>query len=365
VRFFFADKPKDQPRALPSFCRCLALAGFLAASLASQGSAQAVEPTLQFRPDGTFTIVHFTDVQDDEDIDPRTVRLIEAVLEDKSPDLVVFTGDNIRSGPETPEEVRRGIDGFIAPVASRNIPFLITFGNHDEDHTRASGMDEADQLEVYMSYPTNLNKPSLPGVDGTGNMHVLVQASTGEGPRLALWGFDSGRYSPDSIGGQSVAADGLRTYDWIRTSQVAWYVSTSRNLEATYGQSIPGLMFFHIPIPEFNLMWEKRENHNVVGEKNEDVAAAPFNSGLFAAVQDRGDVFGIFVGHDHINDYVGNYFGVTLGYSANVGYGTYGLPGEEPDRMRGARVLIIPEKNPAFFETYMVYARDLLPEADR
>lgn len=316
------------------------------------------QPELRFGPDGTFKIVHFTDTQDDEEIDPRTVQLIKVVLDDQNPDLVVFTGDNIRSGPDTPEEVRRGIRGFVQPVVSREIPFFVTFGNHDEDHTPQSGMDEPAQLDYYRSFPLNLNRPSPDGVNGTGNVHLVVFSSSGDAPELVLWGFDSGRDSPDSIGGQSVVADGLRTYDWIRTSQVAWYSETSRYLETQYGRKIPGLMFFHIPLPEFDLMWENRENHNVVGEKNEDVAAGVFNSGLFAAVEDRGDVMGIFVGHDHVNDYVGDYFGVKLGYSANVGYGTYGLPGPDRDRMRGARVLVVPEEDPRSFETYMVYARD-------
>jgi hypothetical protein len=254
--------------------------------------------------------------------------------------------------------VKRAIGGFARPVDSRGIPWLVTFGNHDEDHTPVTGMDKEDQLEYYMSFPNNLNRVGPQGVNGAGNVYVLIGQGDNREPRLVIWGLDSGRYIPDSIGGQSVQADGLRTYDWIRPSQIDWYVRTSTDIEARYGGRIPGLMFFHIPLPEFALMWENRENHHVVGEKNEEVAAAPFNSGLFGAVQDREDVVGIFVGHDHVNDYVGNYFGVRLGYSANSGFGTYGLEGDNPDRMRGARIFRVPESDPASFETFMVYARD-------
>lgn len=315
-------------------------------------------PTLRFGPDGMFNIVHFTDVQDDQEIDPRTARLIEAVLDDQSPDLVVFTGDNVRSGPEVPEDVYRAIDEFVRPVEARGIPWLVTFGNHDEDHTPATGVGEDGMLAYYRSFPSNVNGPGAQGVYGTGNMHLLVFGSEGEEPGLVVWAMDSGRYARDSIAGQSLAEDGLRTYDWIRPSQVGWYTRKSGELESRYGRRIPGLMFFHIPLPEFHLMWESRDNHGVVGEKNEDVAAGAFNSGLFGAVMHRGDVVGIFAGHDHVNDFVGDYFGVRLGYSANVGFGTYGLEGGEPDRMRGARVLRVPEGDPAAFETFMVYARD-------
>lgn len=321
-----------------------------------EGSGE--EPVLFFNDDGLFTIVHFTDTQDDQEIDPRTVRLMEAVLDDQQPDLVVFTGDNVRSGPETADQVRQAIDEFVRPVDSRGIPWLVTFGNHDEDHTHLTGMMEGDQLSYYMSFATNLNREGPADVQGTGNLVLLVGGSDGSGPGLAVWGLDSGRYVPDSIAGQSVEADGLRTYDWIRPSQVDWYVRTSKAMEGTWGKKVPGLMFFHIPLPEFGLMWDNRENHDVVGEKNEDVAAGAFNSGLFGAVKDRGDVQGIFVGHDHVNDFVGDYFGVRLGYSANVGYGTYGLDGDDPDRLRGARVIQVSENDPGSFETFMVYARE-------
>lgn len=315
-------------------------------------------PALRFRPDSTFTIVQFTDTQDDQDMDPRTVRLMEAVLDDVGPDLVVFTGDIVRSGPETPQDVRTAIDHVARPVESRGIPWLMAFGNHDEDHTPLTGVDEEGMLEYYMSFPHNINQPAPAGVHGTGNMHALVLASDGDQPRFNVWALDSGRYTPDTIAGQSVRASGLRSYDWIRHSQVAWYVRTSQALEARYGGPVPALMFFHIPLPEFALLWAHRENHGVVGERNEDVAAGTFNSGLLAAMMERGDVKGVFVGHDHVNDYVGDYFGIRLGYSANTGFGTYGLDGDDRDRMRGARVFVLRENDPSRFETYMVWARD-------
>jgi hypothetical protein len=336
---------------------CLALLAACAPPDAGRPAGEP-EPTLRFRPDGTFVLVHFTDVQDDQDIDPRTVRLIEAVLDEHRPDLVVFTGDNVREGPETPADVHRAVEGFVGPLESRGIPWAVTFGNHDEDHTPLTGMDEPALLDLYMSFPQNLNRPSPPGIHGTGNSHVLILGSQGDTPAFAVWLLDSGRYVPDTIAAQAVEDDGLRTYDWIRPSQVAWYATTSQALEERWGRKIPALMFFHIPLPEFALLWERRENHGVTGEKNEDVAAGAFNSGLFGAVMDRGDVAGIFVGHDHVNDFVGDYFGVRLGYSANVGFGTYGLEGDDKDRMRGARVFRIREDDVRAFETFMVYARD-------
>lgn len=317
-----------------------------------------VHASLRFRADSTFTIVQFTDTQDDQDIDPRTIRLMEAVLDDQSPDLVVFTGDNIRSGPETAEDVRTAIGNIVNPVEDRGIPWLVAFGNHDQDHLLSTGMDEEDMLKVYMTFPHNLNRPGPIGVHGSGNVQIPILGSGEDAPAFSVWVLDSGRYAPDQIGGQSPEDDGLPGWDMIRTSQIAWYVERSAALEEANSRKIPGLMFFHIPLWEFRHMWDNRERHQVVGEKNEEVSSGPFNSGLFAALLERGDVKGVFVGHDHVNTYVGDYFGIKLGYSANTGFGTYGLEGPEKDRLRGARVFLLQEARPADFQTYMVFARD-------
>jgi len=327
----------------------------LAVACAGPG-ADAAEP-LRFKPDGTFTIVQFTDTQDDQDIDPRTIQLIEAVLDDRRPGLVVFTGDNIRSGPQSPEDVWTAIANIAEPVESRGIPWLITFGNHDQDHASATGIEEEAMLERYMSFPHNINRRSDAGVYGSGNMQVLIYGSRREEPVFNVWALDAGRYAPDTIGGQAIDDDGLPGWDWIKHSQVHWYFETSQALETRYGGVIPSLMFFHIPLWEHRFMWDQRENHAVVGERNESVSSGPFNSGLFAAMLERGDVKGVFVGHDHVNDYVGDYFGIQLGFSANTGFGTYGLDGSEKDRLRGARVFVIHEDDPDQFETHMVYAR--------
>ena len=335
------------------------------APITSQQFAPDTEPAfpLRFKPNGTFKIVQFTDTQDDQDIDPRTVELIKAVLADQQPDLVVFTGDNIRSGPQTPADVKKAINNVVAPVDAEGIPWFVTFGNHDEDHTPVTGVDEKGMLAIYRSYRHNINRRAPEGVTGTGNMHALVLGSRGHHPVFNVWALDSGRYAPEKIAEQTIADDFLLgwtwmpDWDWLRPDQIAWYRSTSEHLEKAFGGKIPSLMFFHIPLQEFRTMYENRDRHDVVGERNEDECPGPFNGGLFATLLERGDVKGVFVGHDHVNNYVGNYFGVTLGYSANTGFGTYGLGGPDNDRLRGARVFVVHEDDPSVFETYMVYAR--------
>ena len=80
---------------------------------------------------------------------------------------------------------------------------------------------------------------------------------------------------------------------------------------------------------------------------------------MFTAALERGYVKGMFVGHDHVNNYTGNYYGIQLGYDANVGYQTYGLGGADNDRLRGVRVFELDENNLETFTTQMVTAQDL------
>lgn len=51
---------------------------------------------LQFRNNGSFRVLHLTDIQ--EGIHPRkdTLRLINALLAETMPDLVILTGDQIK-----------------------------------------------------------------------------------------------------------------------------------------------------------------------------------------------------------------------------------------------------------------------------
>lgn len=230
------------------------------------------------------------------------------------------------------------------------------------------------------SYSCNINEADKEGrVTGTGEMVATVRGTKGHGPQFAVWMLDSGRYSPGEINGQSINQETVKYdnhWDWIREDQVKWYTDTSKKLERRNGRKVPGLMFFHIPIPEHEYMWDidmgwTYENgepthpgkqpgkHAIEGERNECVCTGPFNSGIFSAFVERGDVKGVFCGHDHINSYHGNFYGVLLGYGASAGFGTYGLSGEERHRLRGVRVFEVNEANPEEIATRMVFASEL------
>ncbi|SER60495.1 hypothetical protein [Corynebacterium cystitidis] len=84
--------------------------------------------------------------------------------------------------------------------------------------------------------------------------------------------------------------------------------------EQRHGRLIPSLMFSHIPTYEHEDMWNggpgattEAKHRNAIdtffitGEKHEVATVGAINSRIYAACQERGDVRGIYRGHDHLN----------------------------------------------------------------
>ncbi|RBP61677.1 putative phosphoesterase [Brevibacterium sanguinis] len=331
------------------------------------GEDGVIRRALKFPADGRLRIVQFNDTQDSHRTDTRTTELQNAVLDEVEPHFVVINGDVIDGGPTTVEQMKQAINNVVLPMEERTIPWALTFGNHDEDSTGKTGFDEADMIAFISQYKHNLNTLGAK-VTGSSNQVLTVSASSGKSDAFAIWLLDSGRYAPEQIAGQEIK--GYPHWDWLRFDQVEWYARTSRELEKRRGSLVPGLVFQHIALHEHRAMWfdsidsrtdadhrRGTDKHSIVGERNEDECPGPFNSGMFTAMLHRGDIRGLFVGHDHINSYTGNYFGIELGYSPGTGFAPYGLPGADKHRLRGARVFTVDE-GAGTFTSELRLARD-------
>ena len=90
------------------------------------------------------------------------------------------------------------------------------------------------------------------------------------------------------------------------------------------------------------------------GFMHESPAAPDINNGEFEAMKEKGDVLGIFFGHDHINSFVKNVEGIDLGYTQGCGFNTYG-----PGKDRGVRMFVIDENDTKHYETYTVTMKEL------
>lgn len=297
------------------------LAMFLLLGLLYKGSVQAETPVLKFNREGKFRIVQFTDVHFKYGNPASDIALerIKEVLDAEKPDFVIFTGDIIYARPAD-----KGMLAVLELVADRKIPFGVVYGNHDNEQ----GMSREELLKVIQSVPYNLTTQAE-GISGVTNFILPVKSSDGNKDALILYCLDSHSYS---------SVKGIGGYDFLKADQIDWYRKNSEAFTAANGGSpVPSLAFFHIPLPEYNQA-AADEGAILVGTRMEKACAPALNSGMFTAMKQQKDVLGVFVGHDHDNDYVVGWKGILLGYGRYTGGNTV-----YNDLSNGARVIEMTE----------------------
>ncbi len=323
---------------------------------------------LRFRKDGGYRILMMSDAHLKPEKEERTIRAMETLIDGTKPDLVLLNGDNAAAftGPEMFEGLAARL---VEPMESRRIPWAHVFGNHDQ----TPQVSKAYQEKVYERYDYCVSKAGPEELPGSGNYFLPVLNECGE-PVFGVWGLDSqqdfktqtvpldypGDLYWDLLMPSPVAASS--DYDFIRFEQIMWYWNTSVTLEKLCGRKIPSLMMFHIPLIEFNGILRNANRTQLRGEYNERLCTSEVNSGLFAAVFQRGDVKAIFAGHDHINTFDGVYCGIRMGYDGSIGYEAYGArdndPGRDRERLRGGRVFDLSIDDPWNIRTEMVFVKD-------
>ena len=302
---------------------------FLLAGCPKQMISPQPDPhDLRFDNRGTFKIVQFADIHwvDGDPNDRNTVQLMSTILDSENPDLVVLTGDVLAG--ESCKNAPRALRDCAQPMIERQINWAMVLGNHDDEGS--SGRHEL--MNTLQSLPFCLSRPGPQEITGVGNFYLPVFSADNHKNKAILYFLDSNSYAPEGLG----------TYDWIRPNQVSWYLTTARELcQQNKGTPLPALLFFHIPIPEYNLAYDSGA---YVGHKYEDVCCPQINSGLFAAILEAKDVMATFVGHDHVNDFAADWHGVKLCYGRVSGFNAYSRDGFA----RGARVIVLYEGRKTF-----------------
>ena len=313
---------------------------------------------LRFNSDHKFKIMQIADTQEIPAVSPDTLSLINNALDREKPDLVIFTGDQIKGYSKKfkkdPAIIEGTIDTLVEPIAKRNIPFMVTYGNHDAQ----CGVDNRGQYKFYAKYD-NFISGDLRNADDVGTADIQIYSSTEDKPVFELYIIDSHGKAKDGAG-----------YAPVDKKQIEWYVSRREQLKAKNGDYLPSLVFQHIPVPEFFDVIKKvpkgakgavpaygaHENEYFVlndetiaegGFMLESPASPDVNTGEFEAMSEKGDVLGIYVGHDHNNSFVVKYKGVDLGYTQGAGFNVYG-PGEN----RGVRIFELDETAPCEYKTH-------------
>lgn len=298
-------------------------------------SAFSQTSNLKFH-NGKFKIVQITDLHWVESESYKlkndsTCNLIREAIRVERPDLVILTGDGVVSW-----NAQKGWEKLAKLFEEEKTPFAVTFGNHDEE----TDMNNIQILDYLRTFSYNLTYDAGEGISGSGNCTLPVMSSDGLSQKWVLYLFDSHNLTKNRSFGY---------YDWIKFDQIEWYRKTSDQFTERNGRKLPSMAFFHIPLPEHETArWVCRE----FGEKQEGVCAPNVNTGLLSAFIEKRDVIGVFVGHDHNNDYMVDWDGnIALAYGRKTGY-----PSAYNETLsRGVRVINLSEDE-ASFDSYI---RDL------
>jgi len=277
-------------------------------TIAAGGFAQA---NLRFE-NGVFKIAQFTDLHWDDKSSNciETTKTIKSVLDQEKPHLAVLTGDVVTAPPAA--------DGWkrIAKIFEEyRTPWAVVLGNHDAetDLSREGIFDVLEGLPYFVGEKGEK-------LSGAGNYVLPITDVKGNTVSL-LYCLDSHNKPVQNKYGH---------YDWIHFDQIAWYRRVSESYTAIGKRPLPALAFFHIPIPEYRNIEDKQ---STLGNRMEGVASPDINSGLFASFVEMKDVMGVFVGHDHNNDYIGVDQDIALAFGRTTGADAYGK------LERGARII--------------------------
>jgi len=288
----------------------------------SLSTVKAQKTILKFNQNNKFRIVQFTDthIKANDKESQVTFATINKILDKEKPDLVVFTGDIVTGPP-----LEKGWKKATEAVIKRQIPFAVVFGNHDDEN----GLTRGQLSQIIEPMPYGLFVSTTENISGNGNYLLTIKSSTGKKTAALLYCMDSNAYSSnDSVDG----------YGWFHADQIGWYRAESKKQkELNNGSPVPALAFFHIPLPEFREAYSN-EKYPPVGLRLEEECPAKINPGMYAAMLESGDILGIFVGHDHNNDYLAYLHGLALAYGRFTGSKTtYG------DLPNGGRVIELTE----------------------
>ena len=335
-------------------------------------SAQDARDALRVHEDGSFRILQIADLQDyycpkegslgEVNIYFRELNTILLAIARVQPDLIVLTGDNIFGAKGTLSDGMTVFEYTVKKVTALfgDIPFVFTFGNHDEesnsrDTVGADRLSEAEQAAIYAEYGALPLQTDIDPGDtsenatakyGTGYVDIYDAAGETVMQRVIL--VNSGTYdakrSPAQYGRSGVNAvsytDEFNDYEKVVAAVDRW----------TADPGIKCIAFQHIPLQEiyYGDSAETRllvnaddgqrapktcegsgisgkyaaseANPTLTGKYNE-YSGCSYSStrALFNALADKPNVVGLFFGHDHHDTLTGR---VTVdGKSLVLGWG--------------------------------------------
>lgn len=270
--------------------------------------------TVEKDPNEDFKILVFVDTQlwMDPSDNNACYEQMRALVEKTQPDMLATVGDNI-SGVTS----RFLLKDFIEVMDSFELPWTVVFGNHDDEIPMTTLNWQGDQ---YMESEYCLFQKGPSNLYGCGNYAVNITENGS--PVYTLFMFDNGRYTEYD--------DGSTKEIYMGYEQIAWYEWNVKGIVAAAGKTVPSMVFSHFAQPEFK---EALEQYAVYHEADGSYTVpeaygfgscdylpgcAPVKSGFFDKCRELGTTH-MICGHDHENNAVITYEGVTMAYGMKTG----------------------------------------------
>lgn len=320
-------------------------------------------PSLEFNESGKFRIMLVNDTHDDETTDERLIKGLEAAIESENPDLVVFNGDIFyeRFLNPTKETLFESMNGIFSVVENAEVPFALTFGNHDTQY----GVS-ADELMDYCTENFDYCVAAEDGCDA-GTYNLPIRSDDGE---IVFNIYLMDTHSKDENG----------DYDGVSEEQIEWYEAKSDELKSQNGGvPVPSYVFEHIPVRQINSILKEvpfgTENATFTPDGYKIVDPDKHMGGNFYEYPnptgdetnrqyeswvEKGDIVAAFFGHDHTNSFYGKTDeGIILGYNASFGWKAYGMGGAT----RQVKMIVVDEDDPTNPEIYSKSYTELTGES--
>lgn len=315
---------------------------------------------------GKLKVMQISDLQDTKNTSVDTLNFVDDAIAKVKPDFIIITGDQLDvvglwgKGEKAEKNVEIAIRRLFSAIEKHNIPYVLTFGNHD----RETGVSNEKQAEIYATLKNcicfdNIND-GRPDV-GTFNVPVL----SSDGTRLPLNFFVMDTHSKTKGVG----------FEGVNDAQLDWYRKTGEELKAENGgETVPSMVFQHIPVSNIMGLFKEvpkgtkgAECDFVKGNKKYwvldeeklfhnytygETPSMTLGTKQFDAMKAQGDVFAMYFGHDHYNSFAGKVDGIDLGYCPGMGYNSYGT------KHRAFRVFEFDENDVKNYKTYSLNSKE-------
>ena len=292
------------------------------------------EYILETEYSSNYRILQLTDTHlSDKDDQDKHFAFMDLTIQEANPDMIVVTGDLFTFAS------RGTAERFFKFLDSYNVPWTVTFGNHDEQCYFS-----VDWLTSLLNnYGNNCLFKDIQDDNVNGNANFAINLMQGNSIFEQIIIMDSNRYYFGSYFG----------YDYFKADQIAWYERlVDHTKEQNGGTTVESLMFYHIPLPEINEAWDKANDGSgeatlKFGEKGEKSCPPEENSGFFNIIVEKGSTKAMLFGHDHVNNFIVNYKGVDFAYGVKSTDRIY-----FQDSLLGGRVVVIHDDHSLTYEDF-------------